>query len=492
MITNISGILARTTPEQQGIDSAAVLEWVTALEDQIHEMHSFMLLRHGCVIAEGWWSPYGREYRHMMFSISKSFTSTGVGLAINEGRFSLDDTVLSFFPGIMPAPNEFAAEMKVRHLLSMSTGHETDTWTNMMSRHDGDWIKGFFEVPVLHVPGTHFLYNTGASHILAAIVQKTTGMTLMNYLTSRLFVPLGIENPLWDESPQGITLGGIGLWAKTEDIARLGQLYLQKGQWQGTQILPEAWVAEATASHISNGNDPENDWAQGYAYQFWRCRHGAYRGDGLFGQYCVVMPEQDAVLAMTGAVDVFDMQPPLNLVWAMLLPAMRDATRAAPLPENAAAQNRLTEKLSTLRMIPPQGAATSPLAAQVSGRIYQIDGNIAEIETVSLDFTDAGCTITIKTKRGEDTIRCGYGTWERSQTGLFSYPNNRWLVTPTPVATGGAWVSEDRFTTVMRLYETTFFHTVTYHFAGDELMIESRGNVGFEPPPTLIFMGRAV
>src|SRR5262249_17904140 len=158
------------------------------------------------------------------------------------------------------------------------------------------------------------------TYMLSAIVQKTAGLTVLDYLRPRLFEPLGIEDPTWGTSPQGVSLGGYGLSIRTEDIARFGQLYLQKGEWQGRQLLPTTRVQAATSRQVSNGSSPQSDWDQGYGYQFWRCRHGAFRGDGAFGQYCLVMPEQDAVLAITSGVK--DMQAVLNLVWDKLLPAL--------------------------------------------------------------------------------------------------------------------------------------------------------------------------
>ena len=176
MVLTVANDLPRTSPEQQGIASSTILQFVEALEVQIKEIHSFMLLRHGSVVAEGWWSPYADEYPHMVFSLSKSFTSTAVGLALSENYFSIDDPVLSFFPE--EAPNEISTlldQMRVRHLLSMSTGHAVDAWSYMVERSDGNWIKGFLDVPVLYIPGTHFVYNTGASYMLSAIVQRMTG-----------------------------------------------------------------------------------------------------------------------------------------------------------------------------------------------------------------------------------------------------------------------------------------------------------------------------
>ena len=387
-----------------------------------------------------------------------------------------------FFSEEAPAePSDFLAGMRVRHLLSMTTGQVADTWASMVNRPDGNWVKGFFEVPVVHAPGTYFLYNTGATYMLSAIVQKTTGMKLVDYLAPRLFEPLGIVQATWDESPQGITTGGIGLRLKTEDIARFGQLYLQKGLWRGRRLLSEAWIAEATASQVPNGNDAQSDWAQGYGYQFWRCRHGAYRGDGVFGQYCIVMPEQDAVLAVTAGIDVLDAQQPLNLVWELLLPAMQ----AVPLPDNSAGQAALAKKLSSLTLLPMQGKAGSPITPQISGRTYRVDANELKIETIRLDFSESGCLLSVKTAAGEETLPCGYGMWLPGQTALF---NDAWISGVTPVAASGAWTTEDTFTMIVRLYETPFFYTLVFYFGGAELLVETRVNVSLETPKVLLLV----
>jgi CubicO group peptidase (beta-lactamase class C family) len=471
--------LPRSSPENQGIPSPAVLRFVEALERQANEMHSFMLLRHGSVVAEGWWAPYRSEHPHQLFSLSKSFTSTAVGLAVAEGLFSPDDPVLAFFPEVVPDANGYLPRLRVRHLLSMTTGHAADTWANMVGRPDGNWIRGFFEVPLRHEPGTHFLYNTGATYLLSAIVQKTSGVKLNDYLAPRLYAPLGIQAASWTESPQGITTGGIGLSLRTEAVARFGQLYLQKGVWQGSRLLPEGWVAEATTAQVSNGADTASDWSQGYGYQFWRCRHGAYRGDGVFGQYCVVMPEQDAVLAMTGGMDVFDMQRPLDLLWEILLPAMH----AGPLPTDEAAQQALAAKCSSLALPPVQGNAASPLSAQVSGRTYTVDENELRIAAIALNFASAGCTLRIHTAAGEETIPVGYRVWQPGQTTVF---NDAELNGQTPVFASGAWTADDSFTLVIRLVETPFYYTWVFHFAGDELLVESRINVSLDAPKTLL------
>jgi CubicO group peptidase (beta-lactamase class C family) len=244
----IGSELPRSSPESQGVFSSAVLAFVEAADTNLDSLHSFMLLRHGHVVAEGWWSPYYAEAPHSLYSLSKSFTSTAVGLAIAEGKLSLDDEVLKFFPDDAPAePSNNLKAMRVSDLLRMSTGHQSEPPRTP----EEPWTKTFLAHPVPFKPGTHFLYNTSATYMLSAIVQKVTGETVLDYLGPRLFEPLGIERPTWEASPQGISAGGFGLSIRTEDIARFGQLYLRKGNWQGKQLVPGAWIEAATARQTS-------------------------------------------------------------------------------------------------------------------------------------------------------------------------------------------------------------------------------------------------
>jgi CubicO group peptidase (beta-lactamase class C family) len=372
--------LPRSTPESHGIRSSAVVSFIDAIERQKLELHSMMLLRHGHVVAEGWWAPYRAELLHNMFSLSKSFTSTAIGLAIAEGKLSLDDQVISFFPEEAPArPSANLAAMKVRHLLCMGTGHAVDSFSPPFRYENQNWTRFILQQDVPYEPGTHFVYNSGATYLLSAILQKATGETLLDYLTPRLFKPLNIEGATWESSPQGINTGGWGLSVKTEDIAKFGQLYLQRGQWNGVQLIPETWVEEATSKQIDNGDDPLNDWNQGYGYQFWRCRHDVYRGDGAFGQFCIVMPKQDAVLAITSAAN--DMQAVMSAVWEHLLPAMGQAELAS----DEQAYRALQDRLGSLQIDPPVVEATSATSAEVNGRQYKMEeGGFGIIHAVTL------------------------------------------------------------------------------------------------------------
>jgi hypothetical protein len=313
-------------------------------------------------------------------------------------------------------------------------------------------------------------------------------MRLLDYLRPRLFEPLGIANPHWEVSPQDIDVGGWGLMITTSDIAAFGQLYVQQGHWQGRQLIPESWVAAASARQISNGSVPNSDWEQGYGYQFWRCRHDAYRGDGAFGQYCVVMPAQDAVLAITSGLG--DMQRPLDLVWEHLLPAMG----AAPLPEDEAAQTALAGTLARLQLHTPQGGPDSPVAARVSGKRFIMDENKGGITEVRFDFGTAETLITHSNAQGDLRIACGHNRWVNgtSSTGPHDTPGRPSTLPhfgPWKISASGAWTDDTTYTVKLWWYETPFARTLTYRFAGDRLTLEQQNNVGFEPPERVQLQG---
>ncbi len=334
--------LPRGTPEAEGISSQAIVAFVEAADKNVDTFDSFMIVRHGRVIAEGWWKPNSPHQPHVLHSVSKSFTSTAVGLAIESQKLSLDDLVLKFFPADAPAnPSDNLKVVKVRDLLTMSSGQSVEP-----KAVGGYSVKQFLAQPFPYEPGTHFLYNTMGTYVLSAIVTKVTGQTVLEYLKPRLFDPLGIENPRWDSSPEGNSLGGTGLYLRTEDMAKFGQLILQHGEWNGKQLVPRKWVEEAISREISTVDESHArigpDWHQGYGFQFWRCRHNAFRADGTGGQFIVMMPDQDAVIAITA--DTGNMQRELDALWDHLLPAFQ----TKPLPADAAGDEKLKEAVANL------------------------------------------------------------------------------------------------------------------------------------------------
>ena len=496
--------LRRSDPESQGLSSRAILDFLEGADENLDSLNAFMLLRHGAVVAEGAWKPYRLDSPHMLFSLSKSFTSTAIGLAVEEERLSVDDAVLSFFPRKVPKrPSANLRAMRVRHLLSMNTGHEEDTTDRIMRHHEPG--RAFLSLAVEREPGSRFVYNSGASFMLSAIAQKLTGERLSAYLEPRIFDPLGIEGARWERHPCGIEFGGWGLNIKVEDIARFGQLYLDKGLWKGERLLGEPWIAEARSKQSENAapEDPYglSDWHQGYGYQFWRCKHGFYRGDGAFGQLCVVMEEEDAVLAVTAGIP--DMQAALTLAWDCLLPGMSKD----PLPPDPAAASRLRDYSSALSLRPPVAepaarAEAAALAGSLSGRSFRFADNWAGLDELRFDFGGDRMEMTYRITRrkavragladskdpprgsGRRKLACGYGEWLEG----VSYLEGEG---PRKAACAGAWTSPGVFTVKHVSLETPFATTLALRFEGDRVGIEVKRNVGFGPTKLPPIAGRA-
>lgn len=473
-----TGPLPRSTPEAQGVSSEALHMFVESLGTDIEGLHSIMVVLHGHVVAEGWWAPYSAEHNHVLYSLSKSFTSTAVGLAVAEGKLSIDHQVGGFFPDAMPteASNNLKS-MRVRDLLTMTTGHQDEP----SAAPDVVSPESFLAQEVPHLPGTHFKYNTAATFMQSAIVQKVTGQTVLDYLKPRLFEPLGISKPAWDTNFQGISLGGYGLRVKTEDIAKFGQLYLQKGKWNGQQLIPAIWVEQATSKQVSNGSNPVSDWNQGYGFQFWRCRHDAYRGDGAFGQYCIVMPELNAVIAITSGVS--NMQAVLDVVWSRFIPACHpDALRP-----NDPAHEQLKNNLETLRIPTVDGKRTSPLASTVFDKTYILKENDSDKGSLKITSPQDSDLLTITMGEPENslTFRAGYTRWK---TGRSPFPVGRLSdFKDEPVAGSYAWTDESTLVLKFCAVETPFHLTFRLIFDGDRVTIESESNVAFGPKvrPTL-------
>lgn len=462
--------LPRATPESQGMSSSAIVSFLKNVNRDIHDLHSFMLLRHGNVLAEGWWQPYQRHEPHILFSLSKSFASTAIGLAISEGRFRLDDPVAQFFPDDMPAePSANLLQMRIVDLLTMNTGQESEPAGMRDFGPDANWVKTFLAWPVPRKPGTHFVYNSMATYMCSAILQKVTGSTLLDYLQGRLLLPLGIKDATWDQCPRGISLGGWGMKIRTEDIACFGQLYLQRGQWHGRQLVPADWVDQATARQVASFAEGNIDWKQGYGYQFWRSQHDAYRGDGAFGQFCIVMPKQDVVIAITAGVG--DMQSVLDRIWQDLLPAMH----AAPLVQDAAATDELRHELLSLSLPLMAGKMTSPLAKELSGKTWRFAANDQKIQSIQLSFHATESRLVIGDDHGSHAISLGHGRWIDGTT-AFESPAG-----PRPVSASAAWTDDHTFVAQLHYTQTPFSPRITFSFADGKLGYQYSVNLVFGP-----------
>jgi CubicO group peptidase (beta-lactamase class C family) len=396
--------LPRSTPSAEGIDARGIDAFVTALERTPDvEPHSLMVLRHGRVVAEGWWGPYDRDRAHLLYSLSKSFTSTAVGFAVAEGLLSLDDTIISHFPEFEhEITDERSRRITVRHLLAMASGHREETVERAYAIDPVDLVRGFLLIPPDEEPGTLFCYNQPCTFTVGAIVQRASGQSLTEYLRPRLFDKLGIRSGIgevgWQRDYSGRQLGFSGFHAPTEAIAKLGQLYLQKGVWNGEQLLSTDWVAEATRSHIDNSAWENPDWQQGYGFQFWMARHG-YRGDGAYGQFCVILPEQDVVVAITSQSP--DMQAVLDAAWAELLPAIDR-------PSTPSADEALASRLSAARLAPVPGGEV------LTGSFTAAPGTeVPSLGEVRLSGEGDGDDWSLTLLEGEETLvlPIGRGAW---------------------------------------------------------------------------------
>ena len=410
-----SGKLPRTTPEKEGVSSKGIIDFLNAIDTGKIEIHSFMFLRHGRIIAEGWWNPYGPEFKHLMYSASKTFAATGIGLAVSENKLRLSDKVVSFFPASLPDTlSDFMKMMTVKDLLMMSTGQDMDSKRGL----NDDWVRSFLAKAPLSKPGTIFRYNNTATFMLSAIVQQVTGETLFEYLKPRIFKPLEIRGIDWDLNPQGINLGFMGLRLRTEDMAKFGQLLLRQGVWNGKQLIPKEWVSEATSFKIKSQGGSErlspelNDWKQGYCYQMWRCRNNGVRLDGMAGQFVILLPDKDAVVVLTA--NASDTQKELDLVWKYLFPAIKETK---PLPSDPSGNTELQGKLASLAIqTAPVKSVISEFSAKISGKSVEFQPNNVGLQTLGFNFNGNICELAIKRDNFTHYVKAGLDSWNLSPT----------------------------------------------------------------------------
>lgn len=417
----------------QGVDPAGVLAFVDAVDaDPSVELHGLMVLRHGHVVAEGWWAPHTAERTRLVYSLSKSFTSTALAFAVDEGLVDLDDTVLQHFPEYDDeVVDPRTRSLTLRHLISMASGHDREMWPEAVARDREDPVRGFLLLPSEATPGSAFAYSQPCTYTVAAVIQRRAGQRLSEYLGPRLLEPLGIDPVAWFDMPPGREQGFSGLFARAEDVAKLGQLYLQGGRWDGQQLIPESYVAQATSLAVPTLQEGKVDWSQGYGYGFWMSRYG-YRGDGAFGQFCLVLPEQDAVVAITGGTE--EMQAVLDHAWEHLLPSLGDTEVVED------AHPRLVERLRTLRLPPCPGGPSPAGWEDWSGTTFSVDPSAGEtastLSSVAVETAHGSIGITLHEPDNALTFAAGTGEW------LVAEPSDT-SGDDVPVAASAGWIDDD-------------------------------------------------
>ncbi len=464
----------RVTPESVGIPSGAIVNMLDQLYREGIEMHSFKILRHGKVCAEGSWAPYAPETQHILFSFSKSFTSTAIGFAVQEGIISLDERLIDIFPDKAPEePGENLKKCQVRHLLMMGCGHETEIeWASGRS---SEWVKLFLHPPFVYEPGTHFLYNTAGTNMLCAILKRKTGLDMTEFLKPRLFEPLGMGEIHCVKMPDGVEMGGAGMSVTIEEMARFVQFIANKGSWEGKQLLNPEWFDLATSKQIENagagwGGDP--DWQAGYCFQFWRCApDGVFRGDGAYGQYGVVMTKQDAVLVIHSSS--MKLQAVLTAVWEKLLPEMRDE----PLAEDHRAHHMLEKRLERLELNTMLGMHNPGAEASLNGAVYVPKGHVpglrdivggpgcfapegGSLESVTFKFEGTRAQLLCKEDRGEYTLDLG-------MEGHFATS----LVHGVPFGANSSWRAHDTLEVHLVNTKVVMGKRFLFKFSGSELTV---------------------
>ncbi len=483
----------RVSPESVGIPSGAIERLLDKLESGYTEPHGLMIMRGGKICAEGWWAPYAPGIRHGLQSHTKTYAATAVGIAVTEGFLSLDERVIDIFPQFAPEnPSENLKKLTVHHVLCMGCG------MRKMPRPTEDWIKQFLAIPVEDEPGTAFMYNSTGSTLLGAIVRQKTGLGLHDYLKPRLYDKIGIDadNLRYYCMPDGMEVGGGGMFATTEDNLRLMKLYADGGVWEGERILSEEYVQRAInsqndSSTEAKGNPLAYDNFVGYGYQIWRCRpEGIYRADGAMGQFTVVIPDREMLISITETAPGSDPQITLDNFWQFLDEIPKCPAEPIEADEEAAAA--LKKRMASLTLPKPVYAPHSPMKAKVSGRDYDVTqgrlhfgdsvgvfmgGERAPegISSFRFDFDGDLCTMTFLQEGEEKQLTVALHG---------DYAHNRLEGSVlTRVLTHGAWLEENVFRLNMRWIESCFERKYNFIFSGDSVRIEQ---VGAE---RLLFMG---
>lgn len=477
--------LTRATPESQGVKSEAVADFFKALDEGGFEVHSIMILRHDKVIAEHWWEPYSPEFKHAMYSSTKTFTAAAVGFAVQEGLIDIDKPFMEYFPELVPEKHAPELErLKVYHLLTMSAGHKS-------TRYDGsgdDQVRSFMSAEYAYEPGTSFAYNITCSHMLSLLITRMTGETEYEFLRTRLFDPIGIsEDIVWEMDLSGRNMGNGGMHSRTSDMAKFGLFIKNKGAWNGKQLLNSEWIEEMTKPHIyqnthrsaeENAND---DGSQGYGFQTWMGRHGSFRAIGASNQTIFIVPDSDLVVASHGSIGN---ENGFNELIYKLCDTMSDKK----LKENNTFD--LKAEISKYALKAPFENSGE---ARIKGRTfrYKMHQNAYGIDVVDFRFDkDGNFYLTLEGASFTTNIPFGYNCWKKGQTdrkmpmGRAVYLN---MMGVTPYTTAGmmAWAGENE----LHAYYLSMFNVgINEHFVfnmdGGALTMTILAPAGRGPAPS--------
>ncbi len=471
----------RVTPESVGIDSGDI-EWLLdRLESGFTEPHGLMIMRHGKICAEGWWNPYAPGIRHGLQSHSKTYAATAIGIAYTEGIVKLDEKIIDIFPEYAPEqPSENLKRLTVHDVLCMGCGMDE---MPMATEH---WIRDFLHTPVNHTPGTTYMYNSVGSSILSAIIVKKTGMSMHEYLKPRLYDKIGIfsDNHRWMKMPDGCEVGGGGLFATTEDNLRLMKLYADGGVWEGERILDDEYVKRATTLQNESATEAKNnplakDNFVGYGYQIWMCRpNGVYRADGAMGQFTIVVPDKDMIIAITeNASGAHWAQTTLDVMWEFLERIENHPAKE----ENTEKSECLKNRMGRLALPNPKCAPYSPIAANIEGRQWRVVDGDFYMEDVGVAQHMSGCELPQPIDvfcfhfTSDEIVMDWENREEKERLVIATDGSRRHNTLPgrliSQVLLSGAWISENKLEVKARYIETCKEETLLFTFEEKKLKI---------------------
>jgi len=457
---------SRMSPESMGISTAHIQEFIHELTEQQINMHGFIMIRHGHAVAEGYWKPFDASFMHRMYSSSKSFVSTAIGLMADEGRLSLSDKIAAYFPELLPKQlDPRMAQMTIRDLLMMATAHDGAHY----SKKTEGWTRSFFHTPATHLPGTFFHYDTSGTNCLTALVEKLSGMPFLDYMRPRLLDQIGFSRDAFCiQIPDGYSFGGSGVICTTRDLARLAYVWLNRGKYQGKQLISEQYIRDASSKQIYTDVRPFTDCNRnsGYGYQAWILRDNAFAFKGMGSQLAISLPDRDFLFVCTADTQSKSSGDDLIMqsLWRCVINRMSDQ----PLPENPARQAELEEQLANLAVLLPEGAATSPCAAMISGKSYTLAENRMGITRMKFDFAADSLLFSYANEQGDKQIKLGLGRYAEDRFPQTGYSGRK---INAPAADGyrclntAAWIEENKLQLTIHAIDLYFGNlTVTLSF----------------------------
>lgn len=398
------------TPEQAGIPSNAITKYLSALEEYHVNLHGFLMLRGKQIIAEGYYPPFHKDYIHRMYSISKSFTSIAIGLLEEEGKLNLEDRICKYFKDkLEEKTHPYIKAITIRDMLKMATAHKSTTY----KRYDGnDWVKSFFVLEPSHMPGTVFSYDTSSSHVLAALVERLSGKSILDYLRVKLLNEIGFsKGAKWLKDPNGVSQGGTGLLCTMRDLAKVAYVCMNEGVLDGKQLIPKDYIKEATKKQISTDAQVPYDDQFGYGYQIWKTRHDGFAFLGMGGQLALCFPKYDFMYLTTA--DTQGNPGSLNIQFeAFYQHVYPYVEKAGCIPENMEGNLRLRDKLNTLKTAVVEGSSDTEIKKIINDKVFYMDKNTMNLKWIKFHFEGNKGMVIYENAIDHYEIPFGFGNFE--------------------------------------------------------------------------------